>query len=65
MKKNITADSGLGTIVNHYGHEENSMNAHLMPIYQTSTFSFPDVENWRENILRATSRLCVYPKRQP
>ncbi len=44
MKKDITADSGLGTIVNHYGHEGNSMNAHLMPIYQTSTFSFPDVE---------------------
>jgi methionine-gamma-lyase len=44
MKKDIAADSGLGTIVNHYGHEENSMNAHRMPIYQTSTFSFPDVE---------------------
>jgi len=44
MKKNITADNGLGTIVNHYGHEVNSMNSHLMPIYQTSTFSFPDVE---------------------
>ncbi|GAB4532532.1 MAG: methionine gamma-lyase [Anaerolineales bacterium] len=34
--------SGIGTLVTHMdGH--NDHHAHVMPIYQTSTFSFPDV----------------------
>jgi methionine-gamma-lyase len=34
---------GLGTLVNHFAEGENPHHAHVMPIYQTSLFSFPDV----------------------
>jgi methionine-gamma-lyase len=34
---------GLGTIVTHAGEGSNPNHAHIIPIYQTSTFSFPDV----------------------
>jgi methionine-gamma-lyase len=35
--------SGLSTLVNHYAEGHNANHAHVTPIYQTSTFSFPDV----------------------
>lgn len=34
---------GLSTLVNHVGEGHNPDHAHVTPIYQTSTFSFPDV----------------------
>ena len=34
---------GIGTLVTHYGEMNNPINAHVMPIYQTSAFVFPDV----------------------
>ncbi len=33
---------GLGTLVNHYAEGGHPNHAHVMPIYQTSLFSFPD-----------------------
>lgn len=33
----------LGTLAIHAGHEDNSHHAHVTPIYETSTFAFPDV----------------------
>ncbi len=41
--KHINPASGLGTLVNHIAEGEDDKNAHVTPIYQTSTFSFPDV----------------------
>ena len=41
---NIPSHSGLSTIVNHYAEGDNPHHAHVSPIYQTSTFGFPDVE---------------------
>lgn len=35
---------GIGTLVTHAAEMHNPLNAHVTPIYQTSTFSFPDVE---------------------
>jgi len=35
--------SGMGTLVTHLGEGDNAHHAHITPIYQTSTFSFPDV----------------------
>ncbi len=35
--------SGMGTLVTHLGEGHNAHHAHITPIYQTSTFSFPDV----------------------
>ncbi len=35
---------GLSTIVIHYREGANPFHAHITPIYQTSTFGFPDVE---------------------
>jgi len=34
---------GLSTLVTHLGEAANPFNAHVEPIYQTSTFNFPDV----------------------
>lgn len=33
---------GLGTLVTHFAEGEHPEHAHVMPIYQTSLFSFPD-----------------------
>jgi methionine-gamma-lyase len=35
---------GIGTLVTHVSEMSNPLNAHVTPIYQTSTFSFPDVQ---------------------
>ena len=35
---------GIGTLVTHVAEMRNPLNAHVTPIYQTSTFNFPDVE---------------------
>ncbi len=40
----LNPQHGLGTIVTHAGEMENPLNAHVTPIYQTSAFSFPDVQ---------------------
>ena len=43
MKKFISRDCGIGTLVIHEGEGDNPENAHITPIYQTSTYAFPDV----------------------
>jgi methionine-gamma-lyase len=35
---------GLSTLLTHYQEGDDSLHAHVSPIYQTSTFSFPDVQ---------------------
>ncbi|MFN2194700.1 MAG: trans-sulfuration enzyme family protein [Anaerolineales bacterium] len=35
---------GLGTLVTHLGEYQNPYYAHVMPIYQSAAFCFPDVE---------------------
>ena len=35
--------AGIGTIVTHYQEGNNQYHAHITPIFQTSTFGFPDV----------------------
>ncbi|MRR51964.1 MAG: aminotransferase class I/II-fold pyridoxal phosphate-dependent enzyme [Rhodocyclaceae bacterium] len=40
---NFDPKQGLSTLVNHVGEGDNPLHAHVTPIYQTSTFSFPDV----------------------
>ncbi|MBN2125311.1 MAG: aminotransferase class I/II-fold pyridoxal phosphate-dependent enzyme [Deltaproteobacteria bacterium] len=42
--KSLRRDCGIGTLVIHSGEGENPHNAHITPIYQTSTYSFPDVQ---------------------
>lgn len=39
----INPKHGLSTLVNHVGEGHHPFHAHISPIYQTSTFSFPDV----------------------
>ncbi len=43
MKKKLSPHSGLSTIVNHYNEGDNPHGAHVSPIYQTTTYSFPDI----------------------
>ena len=38
-----SSEHGLSTLVTHLGEAANPYNAHVEPIYQTSTFNFPDV----------------------
>jgi methionine-gamma-lyase len=40
--KDLLRDYGLSTLVNHFAEGEHPHRAHVMPIYQTSLFSFPD-----------------------
>jgi methionine-gamma-lyase len=40
----VTPHHGLGTLVMHYDEGTDPWHAHIMPIYQTSLFSFPDFE---------------------
>lgn len=42
--KSLSRDCGMGTLVIHSGEGENPHHAHITPIYQTSTYAFPDVE---------------------
>lgn len=44
MKKDIPFSSGMSTLVNQYSEGDNALGAHVTPIYQTSTFGYPDVE---------------------
>jgi methionine-gamma-lyase len=43
MKFPIDPRHGIGTLVTHVAEMRNPLNAHVSPIYQTSTFNFPDV----------------------
>jgi methionine-gamma-lyase len=40
----INPSHGIGTLVTHTGEMRNPLNAHVTPIFQTSTFNFPDVD---------------------
>ncbi len=39
----FSANHSIGTLVTHVGEDNNAYHSHLSPIYQTSTFNFPDV----------------------
>ncbi|MBT3426983.1 MAG: aminotransferase class I/II-fold pyridoxal phosphate-dependent enzyme [Gammaproteobacteria bacterium] len=47
-KKKVLPEHGMGTIVNHVGEGSHDKHAHLMPIYQTSTFGFDSVQEAAE-----------------
>lgn len=40
----INPRHGFGTLVTHTGEMQNESDAHVMPIYQTSAFTFPDTQ---------------------
>lgn len=40
----VRPEHGMSTVVNHVGEDGHAKHAHLMPIYQTSTFGFDTVE---------------------
>jgi methionine-gamma-lyase len=42
MMIELSSKYGLGTLVTHFAEGEHPEHAHVMPIYQTSLFSFPD-----------------------
>jgi methionine-gamma-lyase len=39
----FSASHSIGTLVTHVGEDNNPHHTHVTPIYQTSTFNFPDV----------------------
>ena len=42
--KTLPHTLGLSTLLTHYCELDNPLHAHISPIYQTSTFIFPDVQ---------------------
>ena len=44
MNKKFNPSQGISTLVNHASGKAHALNAHVEPIYQTSTFGFPDTE---------------------
>ncbi len=42
--KHISAQHGMSTLVSHFGEGDNPYHSHITPIYQSSTFGFPDAE---------------------
>lgn len=42
--EDISPDSGLSTLLNHFTERDQPHHALVAPIYQTSTFGFPDVD---------------------
>ena len=42
--KNNPSKFGIGTLVTQFTEKDNPYHTHIAPIYQTSTFSFPDVQ---------------------
>ncbi len=42
--RRLSPKAGISTIVTHYQEGDHPLHAHVMPIFQTSTFSFPDME---------------------
>jgi methionine-gamma-lyase len=44
-KDKKTAGRGIGTLVNHVGEHKHHLRAHVMPIYQTTTFGFDKVSS--------------------
>jgi len=42
--KYISAQHGISTLVTHFSEGDNPYYSHITPIYQTSTFGFPDAE---------------------
>src|SRR5574341_1683094 len=40
----LPSSYGLGTHAIHHGEGSDALNAHVMPIYMTSTFGFPDID---------------------
>jgi len=41
--KRVSPQAGIGTLVTHFAEGEDPLHAHVTPIYQTSTFAFPDM----------------------
>jgi methionine-gamma-lyase len=58
---NFPPRQGIGTLVTHLGEFQNPYNAHLMPIYQTATFCFPDVQTGAE-IFRGEQPGYIYSR---
>ena len=42
--KTVNPEQGFGTLLNHVGEHHHPLSAHVMPIFQTSTFSFDTVQ---------------------
>ena len=42
IKSDYLSQHGVSILVNHYAEGQQPFHAHVMPIYQSSRFSFPD-----------------------
>ncbi|MBT8114333.1 MAG: aminotransferase class I/II-fold pyridoxal phosphate-dependent enzyme [Arenicella sp.] len=61
MKKS-NPPRGMGTLVNHVGEHHHHLRAHVMPIYQTTTFGFDDVASAIDTFTFKDSESFVYTR---
>ena len=61
MKK-PSSPRGIGTLVNHIGEHKHHLRAHVMPIYQTTTFGFDDVSSAIDTFSYKDSESFVYTR---
>ncbi len=59
--KRLPPDAGISTIVTHYLEDEHPFHAHIMPIYQTSTFGFPDTST-AQAVFRGEKKGYLYTR---
>ena len=58
----IKRSYGLGTIANHYEEHGHPLHSHVMPVYQTSSFGFKDMEEAEETFSGINKENFVYTR---
>ena len=58
----IKRSYGLGTIANHYEEHGHPLHSHVMPVYQTSSFGFNDMEEAEETFSGINKENFVYTR---
>lgn len=53
---------GMGTLLNHTGEHGHHLRAHVMPIYQTTTFTFDDVKSATDAFTHSDKDSYVYTR---
>lgn len=53
---------GLATIVNHYDEHNHPLHAHVMPVYQTSSFGFDNMAEAEETFSGRNKENFVYTR---
>ncbi len=62
MLSKIKRSYGLATMVNHYEEHGHPLHSHVMPVYQTSSFGFKDMQEAEETFSGLNKENFVYTR---